>query len=189
MFGQNYYSNIICSVIYRHPKSNFDNFKNYYMEIMDKISSENKYCVVMGDFNINLLNCESHTPTEQFINDLSAYCLQPHILQPTRITNHTATLIDNIYFNSLGHDCVSRNLVSDISDHLPNILIFNKFTFKTIHQNRYHRDYSKFNQDQFVEEVRLVNWEEVLPDTEDVNEIFDCFYILKFQKLLKNMLH
>ena len=66
--------------------------------------------------------------------------------------------------------------MSDISDHLPNFLIFNKFTFKSTHHDVYHRDYSDFNQEQFVEEVRLVNWEEVLYDTEDVNHIFYSFY-------------
>jgi hypothetical protein len=65
---------------------------------MDRVSSKNKYCILMGDFNVILLNYESHAPTEQFINNLPAYCLQPHILrphilQPTRITDHTATLI------------------------------------------------------------------------------------------------
>ena len=55
--------------------------------------------------------------------------------------------------------------------HLPNFLIFNKFTsiIKSMKQDIYHRDYSKFNQERFLEEVRLVDWEEVLPDTEDVN--------------------
>ncbi len=113
----------------------------------------------MEDFNVNLLNYESHAPTEQFINNLTAYCFQPHILQPTRITDHTATLIDNIYFNSLEHDCVSGNLISDISDHLPNFLIFKKLTSKSRKQDIYHRDYSKFNQECFLEEVRLVNWD------------------------------
>ena len=122
------------------------------------------------------MNYESHSPTEQFTNNVTTYCFQPHILQPTRITDHTATLIDNIYFNSLEHDCISGNLVSNISDRLPNFLIFNKFTFKSTHHDVYHRDYSDFNQEQFVEEVRLVNWEEVLYDTEDVNHIFYSFY-------------
>lgn len=51
----------------------------------------------MGDFNINVLNFESHAPTEKFINNTSVYCFQPHILEPTRITDHTADLIDNIF--------------------------------------------------------------------------------------------
>ena len=49
------HSNIICSVIYRHPNSNLANFNSYFTQIMDKISSEKKYCILMGDFNINLL--------------------------------------------------------------------------------------------------------------------------------------
>ena len=170
------HSNIICSVIYRHPNSNFDNFDNYLTIIMNKISNENKYCIFMGDFNINLLNYDSHTPTEQFISNLTSYCFQPHILQPTRITDHTATLIDNIFFNSLDFNCISGNLISDISDHLPNFLIFNKLNIKSKKQKIYRRDYSKFNKDQFLEEVRSVNWDEALPDTNNINEIFDSFY-------------
>ena len=83
-------SNIICSVIYRHPNGNFDNFQSYFSNMINKLSNERKYTIVMGDFNINLLNYKTHPPTEEFINNISAYCFQPHILQPTRITEHTA---------------------------------------------------------------------------------------------------
>ena len=55
----------------------------------------------MGDFNINLLNFESHSPTEEFFNTMTSYFFQPHIIQPTRITDHSATLIDNIYLNTI----------------------------------------------------------------------------------------
>lgn len=34
--------NIVCSVIYRHPNDNFDNFFNYLTTSMDKISNEKK---------------------------------------------------------------------------------------------------------------------------------------------------
>ena len=34
--------NIVCSVIYRHPNSNFANFSNYMTTSMDKISNEKK---------------------------------------------------------------------------------------------------------------------------------------------------
>ena len=51
----------------------------------------------MGDFNINLLNFEDCQLTEEFINTIVSYDFLPNILQPTRITDHTATLIDNIF--------------------------------------------------------------------------------------------
>ena len=43
----------------------------------------------------------------------------PLITRPTRITSHTATLLDNIFVNCLDSYCDSGLLFSDISDHLP----------------------------------------------------------------------
>ena len=63
-----------------------------FYNVIEKINRENKYCILMGDFNINLLNFESHPATE-----MSLILERPQILQPTRITDHSATLIDNIF--------------------------------------------------------------------------------------------
>ena len=73
----------------------------------------------MGDYNINLLKSNVHSPTSDFLEmmyDKSFYNL---ISRPTRITNATATLIDNIYTNSVSFDKdkFSGVLTSDISDH------------------------------------------------------------------------
>ena len=54
---------------------------------------------------------------------LNSYFFLPYILQPTRITERSATLIDNIFANSYSMDAISGNLVLDISDHLPQFLI------------------------------------------------------------------
>ena len=59
-------------------------------EIMSKIANENKRVFIMGDFNINLLNYENHTPTSDFINTFFTNHLQPSILQPTRVTDTTS---------------------------------------------------------------------------------------------------
>jgi hypothetical protein len=40
----------------------------------------------------------------------------------------------------------------------------------------YKRDYTNFNKSALVDEVTSINWDIVLPQTNDVNEIFDCFY-------------
>ena len=37
----------------------------------------------------------------------------------SRITSHTATLLDNIFINSLDRFCASGVLFSDVSEHLP----------------------------------------------------------------------
>ena len=99
----------------------------------------------MGDFDINLLNYESHTQTEQFINSMSSYFFCPQILQPSRITDHSATLIDNIFFNSLNYNTISGNILSDLSDHLPNFLCINKISNLPKNVKFFKRDFSKFD--------------------------------------------
>ena len=66
--------------------------------------------MISGDFNIDLLKFGSHSETDEFMNILGTHFFQPHILQPTRITNHSATLIDNIFFNFLDHFAIRQCL-------------------------------------------------------------------------------
>lgn len=82
----------------------------FFYETADKIYKESKLCVFMGDFNINLLNSDSQALTGEFINPLCSYSFQPHILQPARITGNSATLIDNIFLNSLEHASPGGNM-------------------------------------------------------------------------------
>ena len=52
-----FHSNIVCSVLYRHPHCNLENFSSCLKQTMKKNSRENKYSISMGSFNIDLLNC------------------------------------------------------------------------------------------------------------------------------------
>jgi len=77
-----------------------------------------------GDYNINLLKHDVHTETQNFVNNLFANFSIPLISRPTRFTNSSATLIDNIVTNASHEDCVTGILITDISDHLPVFLCF-----------------------------------------------------------------
>ena len=111
--------NMLCGVIYRHPKGKLEPFFQYVNFSLQKIHREEKYCMITGDFNLDLLKFGSHSETDEFLNILLTNFFQPHILQPTRITDHSATLIDNIFFNSLEHFAISGNIIYNIADHLP----------------------------------------------------------------------
>lgn len=104
----------------------------------------------MGDFNIDLLKYNSHIGSENFINTLSSFFFQPQILQPTRITDHSSTLIDNIFFNSAEHFIIigSGNLVYMICQITCQILLSIKI---------YKRDYSKFDEITLINEMRTTN--------------------------------
>ena len=45
---------------------------------------------------------------------LGSYAFHPQLLKPTRITNHSSTLIDNIFFNYLEHHVVSRGNIGSV---------------------------------------------------------------------------
>ena len=50
----------------------------------------------MGDLNIDLLKVDDHRPTHNYLELIFSYSLLPTINKPTRITETTATIIDNI---------------------------------------------------------------------------------------------
>ena len=114
--------NIVCGIVYRHPNTSLKSLLYHLSKSLDKVHKESKLCIIMGDFNINLLNCNSHALIGEFINLLPSYFSQPHILQPTHITSHSATLIDNIFFNVLECSTYSVNILYSLTDHLPNCL-------------------------------------------------------------------
>ena len=75
---------------------------------------------LLGDFNVNLLNYNGHNYTN---DSLASNSSMPLILQPTRITSHSNTLIDNIFSNVIDPNIISDNLTVTISDHLPQFVI------------------------------------------------------------------
>ena len=92
----------------------------YVNPLLDNISK--KAIVSIGDFKIDLLNFDKSEYVSTFLVDLASNSLQLQILLPTRISNYTKTLIDNIFCNipnPLVKSTMSANISSSISDHLP----------------------------------------------------------------------
>ena len=114
------------------------------------------------------------------MTSLGTSFFHPYILQPTRITDHSATLIDNIFFNSLEHFTISGNVIYDFTDHLPNFLILNKFSLLPTNVEIFRRDYSKLNESCLVNEIQSVNynWHDFLStNNPSSSTLFDIFYI------------
>ena len=88
--------NILCCFAYRHPSSDISKFNDYIQMTFSSLAKENKLIAIMGDFNIDLLKYENHTPSNDFVNMMFSYHFQPSVLHPTRITDSSTTTIDNI---------------------------------------------------------------------------------------------
>ena len=97
--------------------------ENYLNTLLDKIPKKNKSIFLLGDFNVDLFKYDKHAPTNGFLDSLSSDMFLLHIVQPTRISTTSKTLIDNIFSNIHIPSSVSGNLTSSISDHLPQCLI------------------------------------------------------------------
>lgn len=112
---------VIISCLYRAPGSNIEDFHNWLEKTYSQTS--NKRVFICGDINIDLLNPHQHKVTEEFINTMYSLNLYPKITKPSRITAHSATLIDNIFTNDIDTNTSSGLLIHDISDYLPIFLI------------------------------------------------------------------
>ena len=119
---------------------------NYLInQLLDKISKEQKQFFLLGDFNINLLNYNEHQPTNEFLDALALNSIIPYILQPTRLTTHSKTLIENIFSNVLSFETISGNITATISHHPPSFCLLsmcfqilyaiNQTSWKEIGQN------------------------------------------------------
>ena len=73
-------------------------------------------------------------------------------------------------------NAISGNLVSKISDHLPQFLIVDnpKVNYKVF--NYYKNYFSKFDEDKFINDFSLLDWNSISSDYMDANTKFDIFY-------------
>ena len=119
--------------------------------------------------NINFLKFNEHAQTEEFLDMLYANNILPIITKPTRLTDHTATLIDHIYTNSL-QNFTPGILTVDITDHLPIFCLVRTQPTRNNSNKKYFRDYSKFNKDLYLDDIKLIDWHEILNPEKNLNE-------------------
>ena len=133
---------------------------DYLNQLLENISKERKSIFLLGDFNVNLLNYNEHNQTNEVLGSLASNSFIPLILQPTRITSHSNTLIDNIFSNVIDPDIRSGNLTATISDHLPQFAIIPN-VFRNISGNKsniYERNWSKFDRENFILDYCSIDW-------------------------------
>ena len=179
-------SNLIVGCIYRHPCMSINEFNDLLSPILHMISKENKTIILLGDFNIDLIKCSIDVHTSDFLNLVSSYNLLPYITLPTRVTDRSQTLIDNIFSNSTNTKTISGNLTTTVSDHLPQFFIcpdFNKRFIPRKH-NIYRRNINNYDKASLLADFQNTDWNNIINiDSLDTNYSFNSFFD-KFNKLL-----
>ena len=154
----------IIGCIYKHPNLPLAEFtSNFINPLLEKLSHEKKEVILMGDFNINILNCDSDKDTTYFIDTMYASSLYPTINTPTRIIATSKTLIDNIFYNDFTKKILVGNILASISDHLIQyLLISNQTEVSRNNSKKEALKTRKFNKKCFLEEFRKIDWENYL---------------------------
>ena len=76
----------------------------------------------MRDFHINLLNYDDKY-TANFLDKMFSYSYLLFINTPTRVTSHSKTLIDNIFYNRPMLNITAGSISSIISNHIIQFLV------------------------------------------------------------------
>ena len=92
--------------------------EDYLVPLLPKLAKEKKETILMGDFNINILNCNSDRDTSSFIDTIYSNSFYLTINIPTLITRTSKTLIDNILYNNITKSISAGNIVTGILGHL-----------------------------------------------------------------------
>lgn len=153
--------NIIIGNMYRSPQSAPNNFINSLEQKLGTLKRHsNKLIVLASDSNIDLLKFDKHEPTDRLVNTMSEHGFAPVISRPTRITSHSATLIDHIFVNQVTAVTRSGIITTDLSDHLApftNILIVRK-SAQILEENYISRQMSNENLLIFKNEIEKTDW-------------------------------
>ena len=144
---------------------------------MSIIHKENKLIIITGDFNYNLLKCNVNEEISNFLNCMYTNLLQPYIIYPTRfVGNAKPSLIDNIFSNAINREIIRGNIIDKISDHMPNFIIIQDYKKSELREKYYKRDYSKFDQDKFNNDLQHDNTLQSIIEGDDVNTSYNSFH-------------
>ena len=94
------HKNIIVGEMYRIPGTNEQQFIQEFDRTLKIINSEQKEVLLGTDQNIDFLKLNNHKNSSDLFELNLRNNIIPTILKPTRVTHHSATLINNIYISS-----------------------------------------------------------------------------------------
>lgn len=107
-------SQLYIIVIYRSPSGNDNIFFRQFESLLNELNSKKRQFVMLGDFNIDVLNSENQI-TRRLSDTLNSFGLKWSVNSPTRVSATSGTAIDNVITN-MTNVCVTV-IKTAISDH------------------------------------------------------------------------
>ena len=156
--------NLILKSIYRKPGQLLDDFTLFLEKnciICKNGQTLNRSSYICRDYNMDLLKIKTSKHFNDFFDNLITVEFFPKITLPTRLTEQSSTLIDNVFSNNLVKKETSGILLSHISDH--------QFLFTYIEKLSYIKKVPKFVD---IEKTDANSLENFIRELNDMN-IYD----------------
>ncbi|XP_065663015.1 putative histone-lysine N-methyltransferase 1 [Hydra vulgaris] len=170
--------NIIVNATYRPPSGNLKKYKTHLKSFITAINKTRDHVFLAGDLNIDLKKHASNNNVKNFINTLLQSNLIPTINKPTRVTNNSSRLLDNIVTNNFHNNRLNTGIIkTDLSDHFPTFLVTNNIINNNIPSKTtiFRRQINENSVKQFQNLLRNnVDWNLVL-QSNDANNSYDLF--------------
>lgn len=176
---------IIC--IYRPPGCSVTVFLERLEMLLSSLPLKSRI-VLGGDLNINFDDTDS-AATRALSNLLISFNLTMHVMQPTRISQYSESVIDYVCTNFACQNCSCCTVAAGLSDHEAVMFSFSLGSKIMPKKFRYGRIYSGSNYLKFSESCQMVDWEELLDAVEPLSifhgklvELHDsCFPLCKLK--------
>ncbi|XP_065575189.1 uncharacterized protein LOC136036789 [Artemia franciscana] len=180
---------VLACVVYRSHSASLQEFLRIYECFIEDVTNLNsEQVLVMGDFNINLLLAQTNRPgisnhlhekSVEFLCMNLSKSLLPSCRSATRVTEDTATLIDNIF--STIPVTLSHIIFTDVSDHcvVADVGINHRPKFSEFKQTR---KIDKEGMDKFRNLLYLNEWTAILEC--ECPEISTALFLKYFRECL-----
>ena len=163
---------LVIGMVYHRPGSSFPNFIEDFINLLEKIRCK---CILLGDFNINILNEHFDNNVANFVNVMREHFYHPVITKPTRVQNGSATLLDHIWLN-FDHDRTHQShiIFSGITDHFPTTYHLKSNSVNEDHKVITYRVFNDQCDQNFKYKIENHDWN-ILHEIVGVNESFEYF--------------
>ena len=168
--------NIVIGCIYRPPSYSLKSFNDLVTDKLSILQREKKHIYLAGDFNVNTDPLiRGNINIQNFKNMFSSNFLFPLINKPTRVTQQSSTIIDNIYCNenNLESSCKSGIFRLSISDHYAIFCIINTIHVRPDKHTIIRRNFNQKNICKFTKCIKNEVW--IVLNSLDVQNAFSWF--------------
>jgi exonuclease III len=164
--------NTVMLCVYSAPSGDFDYFLNKFDNILDSLHNYKTELIICGNININYL--DNNNKKKQLDYLLGTYNLIGIVYFPTRTTNNSATLIDNIFIDNMRNYSI-KPCINGLYDYNAQLITLSNFSLPiSISEPTYIRNINKNTIAEFQLQLSWEQWDNIFGNN-NVNYMFNNF--------------